>query len=185
MNGAVPKPGTIDDFEQWERRQPDRYERIGGIVRMMVGGTADHSTIAGNLFARLRPHLRGHPCRVFVEGPKVIVGDALAYPDLAITCTPMGGKDMTVPDPVILVEVMSRSTADYDRGSKWLAYQQIGSLEQYVLISQDEVRVDVFSRVGDRWEYRIIDELPSKLSLPTIDLDVPLAEIYEDTSLAG
>lgn len=148
------------------------------------GGTAIHARIKGNLYSAIRSALRGRAsCEAFVEGPKVIAGDNLTYPDLAVTCMPVAGKDDVVPDPVIVIEVMSRSAADYDRSGKWLGYQQLASLDQYILASQEEARVEVYLRREHSWDYRVIAGLDGMLDLRAIEAVVPLAEIYERTTV--
>jgi Uma2 family endonuclease len=178
-----PRPWTVDDFLDWERQQEERYEFVGGIIRMMVGGTADHNTIAGNIFATLRGLLRGKPCRPFMEGMKVRSATASMYPDVVVTCTDVPPKNDVVPEPVIVFEVLSRSTQDHDRGQKWSAYQSIPSLRQYVLISQDELEVDVYLREGDGWRYNVRRGAGVIIDLAVAEIRLSMAEIYEGSSL--
>jgi Uma2 family endonuclease len=77
-----PKPWTFEEFLAWEREQEERHEFVDGVIRLMVGGTLDRNTIAGNVFAGLRSHLRGGPWRVFVEAAKVVSDAAIMYPDV-------------------------------------------------------------------------------------------------------
>ena len=181
---AVPRPWTVLEFLDWERRQPGRHERVGGLVVARVGGTANHARIKGNLYSAIRSALSGlASCEVFVEGPKVIAGDNLTYPDLVVTCAPVAGKDDVVPDPVIVIEVMSRSTADYDRSGKWLGYQQLATLDQYILVSQEEARIEAYLRREHSWDYGVLTGLDGVLDLRAIKAVVPIAEIYERTSV--
>jgi Uma2 family endonuclease len=149
---TLPEPRTIEEFLAWEREQEERYEYVGGVIRMMVGGTLDHNTIAGNVFSGLRSQLRSGPCRAFMEGVKVVLASATMYPDVVVTRTPGSGQSDVVPEPEIVFEVLSRSTQTFDRGPKLDAYQQIASLKQYVLVSQDEIRV--YERDEGSWRYR-------------------------------
>jgi Uma2 family endonuclease len=127
---TLPDPWTIEDFLAWEREQEERYEYVGGVIRMMVGGTLDHNRIALNIASRFRTLLAGGPCSVFMEGVKVVSASATMYPDVVVTRTPGSGQSDVVPEPEIVFEVLSRSTQTFDRGPKLDTYQQIASLKQ-------------------------------------------------------
>ncbi len=180
----LPEPWTVEEFLAWEREQEERYEYVGGVIRVMVGDTLDHNTIAGNVFSGLRSQLRGGPCRVFMEGVKVVSASATMYPDVVVTCTPGSGRSDVVPEPEIVVEVLSRSTQGFDRGPKLDAYQQIASLRQYVLIAQEEIRVSVYERDEGGWRYRILDDPDLRLGFAAGGAAMTLAEIYERTTAA-
>jgi len=179
-----PEPWTVEEFLAWEREQEERYEYAGGIIRMMVGGTLDHNTIAGNVFSGLRSQLRGGPCRVFMEGVKVVSDAATMYPDVVVTCAPGSGRSDVVPEPEVVVEVLSRSTQGFDRGPKLDAYQQIPSLRQYVLIAQEEIRLSVYERDEGGWRYRTLEDLDTQLRFAVGEATLPLAEIYAGTTVA-
>ncbi|MCA9709293.1 MAG: Uma2 family endonuclease [Myxococcales bacterium] len=185
MAAAHPLPPSIDDFLVWEQRQEQRYELLDGLVVAMVGGTADHNTIVLNIAAALRAALRGGPCRVFAESMKVVTAQAVMYPDVLVTCSPVEPKADAVLTPCVVVEVLSRSTHEIDRGRKWLAYQQLETLQQYVLVSQDEARVEQYRRTNEGWSYRVLAGLEHEVSLPAGDPPVRLSlgEIYESTSV--
>jgi Uma2 family endonuclease len=178
-----PTPWTLEEFLAWERDQPERYEFYSGFIRMMVGGTLDHNAIAGNIMATLRSRLRGGPCRAFMEGCKVTSSSEIMYPDVVITCSAVNAKSDVVPEPVVVFEVLSRSTESFDRGPKWLAYQSIPSLRQYVLVSQDELRVDVYARDEAGWSYRVLSGPSATLELAAGAVRLGAAEIYEGSSL--
>ena len=179
-----PQPWTVEEFLAWEREQEERYEYVGGIIRMMVGGTLDHNTIAGNVFSGLRSQLRGGSCRVFVEAVKVVSDAATMYPDVVVTWAPGSGQSDVVPEPEIVVEVLSRSTQGFDRGPKLDAYQQIPSLKQYVLIAQEEIRVSVYERDDGGWRYRILQVPDARLDLAVGGATPILAEIYQGATIA-
>ena len=178
-----PRPWTVEEFLEWERAQPDKYEFLDGVIRMMVGGTSDHYTIVGNVFAALRAQLRGGPCRAYMEGMKVDIGTGVAYPDVVATCSEVGPKKDEVPEPVLIVEVLSPSTESLDRGAKWLGYQTVASLRQYVLVSQDERQVELFQRRADGWAYTVIKGEEAALTFAVGEARMTMVEIYEDTSL--
>jgi Uma2 family endonuclease len=179
-----PAPWTVEEFLAWEREQEDRYEYVGGVIRMMVGGTLDHNTIAGNVFSALRAQLRGSPYRAFIEGAKVTSDTATMYPDVVVTCAAGSGQSDVVPGPEIVVEVLSRSTQTFDRGAKLDAYQQIASLKQYVLVAGDEVRVSVYEQDDGGWRYHTLQDLDACLTFAIGDAAMTLAEIYERATVA-
>jgi Uma2 family endonuclease len=183
MVHAAPKPWSLDEFLEWERTQEERYEYHAGLIRMMVGGTVDHNIIAGNVFAELRARLRGGPCRAFVENVKVVSAGFAMYPDVVVTCSDAPHRGDVVPEPVVVVEVLSRSTEGGDRGEKWDACRRIPGLAQYVLVSQHKVQVEVFTRQGDRWDYAVVTDPRASATFEPVRLDLALAEIYEGTSL--
>jgi Uma2 family endonuclease len=124
----LPKPWTVEDFLEWEAQQPERYEFIDGRILGMVGGSAAHATIRDNITGVLRTRLRGTSCRVFSESLKVVTDIASHYPDVVVTCAPVQPTDEQIPEPVVVVEVLSRTTADRDRSAKWVGDQDNPSL---------------------------------------------------------
>lgn len=181
MTEPLPKPWTVEDFLEWEAQQPERYEFIDGRILGMVGGSAAHATIKGNVFARLRTRLQGGPCRVFVESLKVVTDVASHYPDVVVTCSPVQPSDDQIREPVVVVEVLSRTTADRDRSAKWVGYQDIPSLQHYVLVAQESRRAELFTRADDGWHLRIIRPPRGKVELSAIGVEMTLDEIYEDS----
>ena len=131
MSEPLPKPWTVDDFLAWERRQPERYEFFGGVVRMMVGGSNSHTIVKDNVVAALRDRLRDQPCRALGEGPKVVTTMATMYPDAVVVCGLIDWAEDQVRSPTLVVEVLSRSTEDHDRGAKWVACRGLASWQHY------------------------------------------------------
>jgi Uma2 family endonuclease len=180
MSEPLPKPWTVDDFLAWERQQPERYEFVGGVVRMMVGGSNAHTIIKDNVVAALRSRLQGQPCRALGEGPKVATAVATMYPDAVVVCGPIDLAEDQVRQPAVVIEVLSRSTEDYVRGAKWVACREIVGLRHYVLIAQAGRRVEVYSRDGGDWRLSIVQP-PATISLPAVGIELGFDEIYEDS----
>jgi len=176
-----PEPWTVEEFLAWEREQEERYEYAGGIIRMMVGGTLDHNTIALNVASRLRALLAGGSCRVFMEGVKVVSDAATMYPDVVVTCQPLAPDDDRVPDPTVVVGVLSPTTERHDRIAKWRQYQRIDSLEHFVLVEQAERRVEVYSRTEAGWALASIEPPEDAVVLQSIGAHLSLEAIYEDS----
>jgi Uma2 family endonuclease len=184
MAEPLPKPWTLDDFLAWEEQQPERYEFVDGVVRMMVGGTAAHNAIAVNVTSWLHQSLRGSGCQVFSSDMKLVAratGEG-AYPDVMVTCRPPAPTDTLATDPMLVAEVLSRSTADRDRGSKFEMYKAISSLRYYLLISQDRRLVDLYRRTDAGWDLvRMSGD--GVVELPELGVGMPLDSIYENVPI--
>jgi Uma2 family endonuclease len=179
MAEARPHPWTVDDFLAFEAEEPERYEFVDGIVRMMTGGSAAHSAIKGNIFAELRTVVRGGPCRVDVDDLKVVTASAVMYPDVLVICRPLVPEDDRVADPTIVVEVISPTTETHDRIRKWREYQTIASLQHFVVVAQSERRVEVYSREGAGWQLAVIEPPDGTIALKAIGANLSLEAIYE------
>jgi len=182
MSNAAEKLMSVAEFLAWEREQPERYEYARGVVTMMTGASLVHVTITMNIAFALRQSLRGSGCRPFTNDAKVLAGGSVRYPDITVTCTPFGGKDDIVPDPIVVIEVISPSTEREDRGHKKFDYFSTPSIQQYAIIEQDARRVDLYTRSGDRWTDEIV-EGDATLKLSSIGVEITLDAIYEDTEL--
>jgi Uma2 family endonuclease len=183
--GTFPKPWTIEDFLAWESQQEERYEFVDGILRAMTGGTVDHGTISFNIAAALRNKISDKGCRPYVADIRVKAGESAMYPDVVVICGPTPPKATEVENPVVIVEVLSKSTSDYDRGRKWLAYQTISSLAHFLLVSQDECRIDIYRRMGNGWFSETITAPAAAIALDSIGATLTPTEIYEGSSVAA
>ena len=182
MSRTAEKLMSLDEFLAWERGQPERYEFDGMVVTMMTGGSLDHSTIASNLRTALSSKLRGTGCLAFRGDAKVIANGAVSYPDLSVTCSPVMGRDDVVPEPILIVEVVSVSTERLDRGRKKLDYFATQSIRQYAIVEQDERLVDLYTRTEAGWINEVIIG-DAALTLSSIGVELSLDTIYEDTEL--
>lgn len=159
MSLPQPKPTfTAADYLEWEASQDTRSEFIDGQVYAMAGGTLEHNAATGAVFATLRHHLKGTPCRAFVSDVRVQVqaSNSFFYPDVVVGCQPSelaDTKALALAQPTLIAEVLSPGTAAFDRGSKFAHYRLLDSLQEYVLIDPDTAQVDVFRRnAANRWE---------------------------------
>jgi Uma2 family endonuclease len=146
MAKARVHPWSVEDFLAFEAEEQERYEFVGGIVRMMTGGSAAHSAIKGNVAFALDEALRRTPCRAYISDLKGLTPTAVMYPDVLVACRPLAPDDDRLPDPTVVVEVLSPASETFDRIYKWREFSAIASLQHYVLIEQKEQRVEVFSR---------------------------------------
>jgi Uma2 family endonuclease len=179
---ALKYPTDPDVFLDWEQRQTERYELVGGVVRMMVGGTIGHNDITGNVFSALRQRLRGTPCRARSVQTRVQApGGQLLYPDVLVSCTPRRPDELVVDDPVLIVEVLSPSTAHYDQTAKRWAYQAIPSVRQILYVAPDEAKIEIVTRETDHsWRSVFVTGLDAVLPLDSLDLGLPMADVYDD-----
>jgi Uma2 family endonuclease len=178
---------TLEEFLVWEREQPERYERVSGVIRMMTGETADHNRITLNIADALRQRLRGGKCEAFVNDMKMVTpaGDVM-YPDVVVACGEIPGRATVLDAPVIIVEVLSESTAMRDHGRKRWAYQTIPSLRHYVLVDQDEGGVEVTSPNDDRtWQSVILRDLDDRLQLAALKVEIGLDEVFARVAFRG
>jgi Uma2 family endonuclease len=189
MDAALKHPTMLDEFLEWEERQPERLELVGGVVRLMAGGTADHDRIAVNIAAALQVRLRGSGCFVHGSNLKVLSRgeNASTYPDVFVRCGPLAGRATRTDDPVVVFEVLSESTAEDDLTRKKLVYKAIWSLRAIVYVSQRDARLTVLRRdVEGRWsDDEPVEGLGRSLALPELGIALPMAEIYENTEVAA
>lgn len=180
---------TEDEYFEFERTSFGRWEYVKGEIRAMSGGTADHNTISSNLVGTLRAALLPKGCRVFGSDMKVHTGaDVNTLPDVSVVCGPLGfhrGRKDIITNPILIVEVLSDSTEAYDQGDKFRHYQTIPSLTDYLLVAQDEARVQLYTRHEDHWHYRDITGLSSTVRLPSVETTLTLSDIYALIELAG
>jgi Uma2 family endonuclease len=176
---------TEEEYLENERISDVRHEYLAGLVYAMAGASATHNLIALTFASRLRAHLRGKGCQVFISDMKVKIAaiDVFYYPDVMVACDPADHADYFRTDPVLIIEVASPTTAVTDRREKLLAYQRIASLREYIIVSQSEISVQVYRRArnGRWWEATLgADDV---LELESVDLHLPVNEVYEDVRL--
>ncbi len=177
---------TAEAYLLWEAQQETRHEYLDGAIFAMTGGSLPHNQLALNLYSSLRPPLHQKNCRAFVADAKVNVTElnAYFYPDLVVSCHL---KDLAAQDairyPTLIVEVLSPSSRDYDRGDKFKFYRALSSLQEYVLIDSDRVAIEYFRRgEGRMWLYTRY-EAGETLTLQSLGIDIEVDAIYEGVRL--
>jgi Uma2 family endonuclease len=192
------EPVSAEEYLEWERKQEERFEYVDGwIIALhavrsekdidtMTGPTLEHNLIVSNLNGELRDRLRDDECRAVAPAPRVAILplDSRLYPDLLILCdTPEieNGHRDTITNPQVIVEALSPSTMDYDRGEKFARYRKINTLQEYLLVAQDAPHVEHYVRQDDAsWRFTETDGLDASIALPSVEAELPLAEIYLD-----
>ncbi len=174
---------TPEEYFAWEEQQLEKHELIDGRVYAMSGGTRNHSDIAGNFLTMVKPHLRGSGCKTYNSDCRVNILNTrnYVYPDMSVTCD-LRDKSSTqyITYPCLIVEVLSDSTEAYDRGKKFDKYRRNPNLIDYVLVSSDEISIDIYHKteVGG---WAILSYRPGdQLALQSIALTVPIEQCYEE-----
>jgi Uma2 family endonuclease len=175
---------TAEQYLAMERKADFKSEYDGGYITAMAGASTAHNTIAVNLSREISLQFKNRPCRVFVSDMRLCVSATglYTYPDVMAVCGErqyLVDEVDTLLNPSLIFEVLSSTTESYDRGRKFGHYQRLSSLKEYVLIAQDEVRVERFTRRGDDWILSVFTSLDDTLRLTSIDCEVSLREIYD------
>ena len=174
---------TPQEYLTWERKQPFKNEYHNGQIVAMSGASRWHNRITVDLTVQLSNQLMESECEVFAGEMRVRTSPTVSYlyPDVIVVCGEPRFEDDTFDtllNPIIVIEVLSPSTAAYDRGEKFESYKQLASLQEYILISQDRVRVESYCRQGTRWIHNTFQRLEDVLPLASIECEVPLRAIY-------
>jgi Uma2 family endonuclease len=186
-----PKPRlTPEEYLAIERAAEFRSEYYDGEMFAMAGTSERHSMITGALYASLRGQMRGKHCRAYSSEMRVRVGNGrlYTYPDISAVCGERKFADNefdVLLNPNFIAEVLSPSTEAYDRGRKFEQYRTIESLSQYLLIAQDRVHLDLYTKSTDGWNLKSYDSLTDQVELQSIGCTVAIADLYEEIDLAG
>ena len=185
-----PKPLlTPEEYLASERAGDRKHEYYQGEVLAMGGASFEHVGIAANLVASLHRQLQGRPCRVFSSDLRVKVSRTglYTYPDVGVVCGQPEFDDQyndTLLNPRVIIEVLSASTEAYDRGKKFAHYRTVESLAEYLLVSQDQPRIEQYVRQADNdWLLHEATELAETLHLPSIECDLKLSDVYANVEL--
>jgi Uma2 family endonuclease len=177
---------TPEEYLQMEEISQIKHEYIDGQAYAMAGASDSHLTIAGNLFVLLRLHLRGSGCRVYMSDMKAQIQsiNRFFYPDVMVTCDERDRATSTYKQyPCLILEVLSDSTEAFDRGDKFADYQQIETLQEYVLVNTKRQRVECFRRSSEGlWILRSYTSESSLVRLESVNFEGTMADVYEDVT---
>jgi Uma2 family endonuclease len=184
---ALPKTYyTIDDYIELEKNSEERYEYFDGEVFAMADSSSNHHRISGNAYEYLQRNLRGRGCEAFHSDMRISVPAAFPYryPDASVACgeplfDEFQGQTRLV-NPVLIIEVLSPSTENYDQGKKFTAYQSIESFREYLVIAQDRPHViQYIQQSKNRWLRIEIEGLDSEIELESLGIMLTMRELYE------
>lgn len=175
---------TPEEYLAAERIASFKSEYVSGQIWAMSGASREHNTIATNLIIALGTALRGSPCQVFGSDMRVFVAEnfTYAYPDATLACGKQEYTDNVVDtllNPTVIIEILSPSTAQYDRTVKFIKYRRLSSLREYLLIHQDSPRIEIFQKVEDIWTSGGCSGLDKSFALESIGAALSLADLYE------
>lgn len=177
---------TAEEYLERERTSPVKHEFIVGQTFAMAGASENHGLITTNLAYHLRHHLGVGPCRIFIADMKVRLdvqrADIFFYPDVVVACDPTDDHPYYKARPTFIAEVQSPETADYDRRQKLISYINSPALQEYLLLSQDEMSGILFRRSRE-WEPEPLSA-GDTVTLPSLGFSAPLASFYAGVALA-
>lgn len=174
-----------EEYLEIEVKSEERHEYINGQIIPMTGGTPNHNKITGNFYAALNFALKRQPYNVFVTDQRLWIPQKRinTYPDVMVVAGELefqeGRKD-TLTNPIMIAEVLSKSTKSYDRDEKFAAYRTIGSFQEYLLIDQYKIHVEQYSKTdNNRWIFTEYEDADVTISLASIYFEISLFDIYD------
>lgn len=183
MSQALLKPLTLERFLDWEVAQERRFEFADGQPVAMAGGTDQHDAVRGNILAALHRRLAGHPCRVRLDVKVVCPNGSVRYPDVAVDCGPRDPNATRLGAPTVVIEVLSPSTRATDYLRKPRDYGSVESVEVYLIVDPDTVRIDVLRRTAEGLELmEDVDDVTASITLGSTGVTLSLADIYADAA---
>jgi len=178
-----------EEYLALERVADVKSEFVDGEIIAMAGASRNHNVIALHIGGELDRQLRDRACEAYVANMRVKVGPThYTYPDIVVACDDIRFEDDQLDrlvNPVAIFEVLSPSTADYDRGGKFTRYRSLPSLQEYVVVAQDRVLVERYSREGDMWILRDVDDIQDTVALDAIGCTLRLTDIYAGVDLSA
>ncbi|MBD2428981.1 Uma2 family endonuclease [Phormidium sp. FACHB-1136] len=186
MQAEANKIYTPEEYLEREVESAIRHEYRSGEIIPMTGGTPNHNDIAGNLYILLKSSLKGKAYRTFYADQRLWIPGAnlYTYPDVMVLSKPLelqAGRQDTVINPCLIAEVLSRSTQNYDRSEKFVAYRTISTFQEYLLIDQYRIYVEHYVKTADhQWLFSEHDDPKITLTLNTINLQIQISNLYEN-----
>jgi Uma2 family endonuclease len=180
---AEPNQLSVQEYLRLERLAETKSEYLDGQMLAMTGASRRHNLIVANLMRDLGNQLKHRPCELFPSDMRVRIPSAnvYTYPDVSAVCgEPLfeDGEADTLLNPTFVLEVLSPSTEAYSRGRKFRWYQGLDSLSELVLVSQDQPVMEQYVRQGESWLFRAAEGLESVLTLPSIQAELALVDVY-------
>ena len=192
MSQAIQRKTTFADYLNFEDRAPDKHEFIDGRVIRMAGASEAHVLIVTNIGGELHGLLKGTPCRYRGADQKVYIPslDIATYPDGVVHCGEaklmLNASTSILLNPTVIFEVLSPSTENYDRKVKFDRYLEIESLREIVFVLQSEYRIELYTREpGELFRIRIYNTIEHSLRLESLQVEIPLRDIYKDVVMVS
>ena len=180
---------SIDEYLEMENASSEKHEYYQGEIFAISGAKVPHNIIATNLVVALTIKLKGKSCRPFNSDQRIHVeaNTLFTYPDISIICGDIitrNNDDYNVLNPTVLIEVLSRSTKNYDRGEKFKLYRDIPTLREYVLVDSESIHIEIFRlNANNHWELEEYNKDAQTVLIQAINTPLSIEEIYEETEL--
>ncbi len=184
---AQPQARTIyspEEYLEMEVVSDTKHEYINGEIVPMTGGTVAHNVIIGNLLVYLSLTLRGKDFNIFFTDLRLWIPDrnVYTYPDLMVVAGDIAfhnNRNDTITNPILIVEVLSKSTSGYDRGEKFNFYRTVNSLKEYILVEQDRMAVEQFTKIErNKWQFQSYEQSSEQVEFTSIPVSISLADLY-------
>jgi Uma2 family endonuclease len=180
---------SIDEYLEFEKTSEEKHEYYQGELFVMSGPKVAHNIVAGNIYGELKQRLKGKACRPFNSDQRIYIpqNSLFTYPDISIICgeiITLNNDDWNIINPSVIIEVLSPGTKDYDRGGKFKLYRDIATLKEFILVDSEAVNIEAF-RINDSgyWELEEYKNSDTALLVKTVEVTIPIAEIYEGIKL--
>jgi Uma2 family endonuclease len=180
---------SIEEYLEMENASLEKHEYYKGEVFAMSGAKVAHNEICVNLIAALKNKLRGKKCRPYNSDQRIHIpsNTLFTYPDISIVCgeiITLNDDEYNAVNPTVIIEVLSKSTKNYDRGEKFRLYRDINTLKEYILVDSQSLHIEVFRlNENNHWELEEYNDANNYLEIKAIDESVLIAEIYEGVKL--
>lgn len=181
---------TVEEYLAFEEQSPIRHEYVDGAIYAMSGASKNHARIAGNIFSHLNALLYGKKCEPYIVDVKLKASSSrYYYPDVVVTCEAAAEDpedEYLIIQPILIVEVLSPSTQRTDKVEKFNSYQQIPGLLEYIIVAQEEIKVEVYRhyKASDPWQGEVFTEINESLTFESIGLSLSLSDIYRRISFS-
>ena len=175
---------TPEEYLKFERASEEKHEYFAGEIFDFPRSNQNHVLIMGNTAAAFHSQLSSRPCDAFMSRMRIKIRPTglYTYPDICIVCGESELEDLyddTLLNPIVIIEILSPATEAYDRGKKFQQYRLIETLRDYLLIAQDNVRIEHFSLRDGEWIFSDANTLDGSITLPSIDCTLSLSDVYE------
>ncbi|TKK68040.1 Uma2 family endonuclease [Ilyomonas limi] len=180
---------TEEEYLAMEEKSLEKHGYYQGEIFLMSGTKVPHNTISINLIRDVATHLKGKSCKPFHSGQRVYIekNGLFTYPDIFIVCGKTETRkndDWNILNPAVIIEMLSPSTKNYDRGDKFKLYRDLPTLKEYLLVDSESISVEAFFiNKNNRWELKEYKNATDVLRIETIQLSIPLTDVYERTEL--
>jgi Uma2 family endonuclease len=180
---------TEEEYLQFEKESQHKHEFFKGEIFAMAGASENHNEIFSNLFVELGTQLKGKPCKPYGSDLRIYIpqNTLYTYPDISVICkdtASSSNETESIIEPVIIIEILSESTHNYDRGAKFKLYRDIPTLKEYIMVDSESISVECFriNKTG-HWELEEYRTLDQTLAIPALAINLSLSQVYEGTKL--